>query len=200
MDTMLQNNDYRIEEQATPLQLEYRFVVRDRNTGATLLNAEELQLGRWVRLCRCAKLLRRATPFDIQIRTIDGQPVVRLTRGILIAISRVRVFGSDGALIGFLRQRPFSVGGAFDVLDATNSPVCRLQGRATGTEFNLLAPDGVRLARITKQWAGLGKELFTSADHYRMQVDEVVPPDPTLRQLILAAGIGIGLIMKIEIP
>ena len=200
MESMLQNNDYLIEELAAPLRAEYGFVVRDKDTGAILLNAGEMPFGRGVRFCRHFALLRRTTPFDIQVRTAEGQDVVRLTRGIPVAVSRVRIAGSDGALIGYLRQRPFSVGGAFDVLDATNAPVCRLQGRPTGREFALLTPDGVELARITKQWAGLGKELFTSADHYRLQVDPIVPPDPTLRQLILAAGLGIALIVKIEIP
>lgn len=196
---LLSQNAFLIEEQATPLRAEYAFDVRTPDGRELLATCREPPLGRLRRILRFSTF-GRTTPFDLRATTPSGQAVVRLARGVPVTYSRVRVFDGDGMLIGSLRQRAFSLRGAFDVLDATDRPLCRLQGRATGSEFALLTPDAVQLARITKSWAGLGKELLTSADHYLLEVDDVAPPDPVLRQLILAAAIGIGLIVKFEIP
>jgi hypothetical protein len=44
---------------------------------------------------------------------------------------------------------------------------------------------------VTKQWAGLGKELFTSADNYVIALDERLPVAPEAAALLLAAGLAI---------
>ena len=52
------------------------------------------------------------------------------------------------------------------------------------------------LAHVSKKWAGIGKELFTSADNYVLQISDEVPPDSKLRQLILAAVMCIDMVLK----
>ena len=52
------------------------------------------------------------------------------------------------------------------------------------------------LAQVSKKWAGLGKELFTSADNYILQISDAVPPDSSLRQLIMAAVMCIDMVLK----
>ncbi|MCE9615769.1 MAG: RNAase [Lentisphaerae bacterium] len=192
-------NTFLVEEQAAPLRAAYAFDIRDPATGDLVLTCREGPLGRLTRLFRFSDY-RRTTPFDMTVCDLAGKPVVRLVRGVPVTASRVRVLDADGDPIGSLLQRAFSIRGGFTVLDAQERPLCRLQGRSHGNAFALLTPDGVTLARITKQWAGWRKELFTSADHHVLDIDPIVPPDPVLRQLILASAISIGLIVKIDIP
>lgn len=199
MHEALMRNSVLVEEQAGPLRAEFRFDVRAPDDAALLMTCREEPLSRLTRIVRFSTY-RRTTPFDLRVRNTDGTPVVRLARGVPILSSHVRIYDGDDVLIGTLRQRPFSIRGVFDVLDATGRPICRLQARGVRTEFALLTPERVELARITKRWAGLSKELFTSADHYLLQIADIVPPDLLLRQLILAAAIGIGLIVKFELP
>ncbi len=52
------------------------------------------------------------------------------------------------------------------------------------------------MAHVTKKWAGLGKEMFTSADNYVLEISNSVPPDSKLRQLILAAVMCIDMVLK----
>lgn len=52
------------------------------------------------------------------------------------------------------------------------------------------------LAHVTKKWEGIGKELFTSADNYVLQISESVPADSMVRQLILAAVMCIDMVLK----
>ena len=51
-------------------------------------------------------------------------------------------------------------------------------------------------AHVTKKWAGIGKELFTSADNYILEITEAVPPDNRVRLLILAAVTCIDMVLK----
>jgi uncharacterized protein YxjI len=52
------------------------------------------------------------------------------------------------------------------------------------------------LAKVSKKWAGLGKELFTSADNYMLEISDQVPPDNPVRQLILGAVMCIDMVLK----
>jgi uncharacterized protein YxjI len=44
--------------------------------------------------------------------------------------------------------------------------------------------------------AGLGKELFTSADNYVLKIDPSLPAESSLRKLILAAVMCIDMVLK----
>ena len=68
-------------------------------------------------------------------------------------------------------------------------------GAATGWDFRFMAGEK-ELAHVTKKWAGMGKELFTSADNYILQIADDVPPDNPVRQLIMAAVMCIDMVLK----
>ena len=102
---------------------------------------------------------------------------------------------ANNQYIGGFKQKLFSIGGAFTVLDANAQPVCELKGKWTGGDFRFLSGE-VELAHVTKKWAGLGKELFTSADNYVLEISQSVPADSVARQLILAAVMCIDMVLK----
>lgn len=81
------------------------------------------------------------------------------------------------------------------MLDQNESVLCSLRGKWTGWEFKFLAGD-TEFARVTKKWAGVGKELFTSADNYVLEISDSVAPDSRLRILILAAVLCIDMVVK----
>ena len=61
--------------------------------------------------------------------------------------------------------------------------------------MTIASPDR-ELAHVTKKWAGIGKELLTSADDYVLQISDSVPADNAARQLILAAVMCIDMVLK----
>ena len=65
----------------------------------------------------------------------------------------------------------------------------------TGWDFRFMAGDS-QLAHVSKKWSGMGKELFTSADNYILQIDDSVPADNPVRILILAAVLCIDMVLK----
>ncbi len=135
------------------------------------------------------------TPFDVTIKTPDGQQVVRVKRGVSIFLSKVTALDENDEVIGGFKQKFFSIGGKFDVLDKDEKPVCTLKGKWTGWDFRFMAEEK-ELAHVTKKWAGLGKELFTSADNYILEIAEDVPKDHVVRGLIMAAVMCIDMVLK----
>ena len=146
------------------------------------------------------KLLRftdykRMTPFNTQIRTRNGKQLIRITRGIAIFLSSVQVHDENDTVIGGFRQKFFSIGGSFDVLDSKDNSVCSLKGKWTGWDFRFVHGD-LEFAHVTKNWAGIGRKLFTSADNYILEISNDVPADNRIRQLIIAAVMCIDMVLK----
>ena len=195
----LSRNTYLVEEQAHLLSARFAYDVRDPASGEILLRCREGEIGKMARCFRFSEY-KRTTPFSLGVFTPDDRLVMRVTRGVPVFSSRVRVLDAEDVPIGGFRQKVFSFSSAFDVLDARGQAVCRLKGKGIGGEFLFVTQEGMTLARVTKKWAGLTKELLTSADHYLLVIDEAVPQEDTLRRLILASALCIGLVVKFKLP
>ena len=51
-------------------------------------------------------------------------------------------------------------------------------------------------AHVSKKWAGLGKEIFTSADNYILTINDSVDADQPSRGLIFASILCIDMLFK----
>lgn len=194
MHDALRRNLYLVREHVGFFRAANNFDILDPETGAPVLLCREEQLGWITKIVRFTDY-KRYTPFNIEIQTPEGECLIRVTRGIALLRSRVVVRDAQGEVLGGFQQKLLSIGGKFDVLDADDLPVCTLQGKWTGWDFRFLAGNE-ELAHVTKKWAGLGKELFTSADNYVISISESVPPQAPVRELILAAVLCIDMVLK----
>jgi uncharacterized protein YxjI len=191
---VLAQNDFLVKEHVGLFKAANNFDLHDPATGQVVLHCREEKLGIFTKILRFTDY-KRYTPFDIAVRTPAGELVVQVTRGIAIFRSRVEVRDGRGTLLGTFKQRLLSIGGAFDVLDASGNVVCTLKGKWTGWDFRFLSGT-TELAHVSKQWAGLGKELFTSADNYVLSIAPSVPTGGPARPLILAAVMCIDMVLK----
>tara|TARA_Y100001968_G_scaffold317214_1_gene345961 strand:+ start:407 stop:1039 length:633 start_codon:yes stop_codon:yes gene_type:complete len=194
MHDAIRKNVFLVKEHVGMFKAANNYDIHDPQTGDLLMECREERLNFLTKLFRFTDY-KRMTPFDIQIRTPDGQQLIRITRGISLLLSSVSVFDENDQLIGGFKQKFFSIGGAFNVLDANDQPVCTLEGKWTGWDFKFMAGE-TEFAHITKKWGGIGKELFTSADNYALEISEAVPADHVARQLILAAVMCIDMVLK----
>jgi uncharacterized protein YxjI len=194
MHDVLNHNLFLIKEHVGLFKAASDYDIFDPGTGALMLECREEKLGVITKMLRFTKY-KRMTPFDSIVRTPDGQQVVRVRRGVSFFLSKVRVMDENDVQAGGFKQKLFSIGGAFRVLDANGQPLCDLKGKWTGWDFRFMK-DGMEFGHVAKKWAGLGKELFTSADNYVLQISDDVPPGHPVRQLILAAVLCIDLVLK----
>ncbi len=158
-----------------------------------VLTCREPNLGFFTKLFRFTDY-KRMTPFDIEIRTATGELVIQIKRGVTVFRSDIDVFDGGGRKIGVFKQKFFSFGGRFEVHDKNDRNLCTLQGKWTGWDFKF-SKDNKELANVSKKWAGLGKEFFTSADNYVINISDV-PQDNPLRQLMIAAVMCIDMVFK----
>ena len=191
---ILKSDLYLIKEHLGILKAANNFDIHDPNTGQIIMECREPSLGMFTKLLRFTDY-KSMTPFDVQIRTPDGAPVVRVKRGISFFLSQVEVTDADNRLIGIFKQKLFSIGGKFDLIDANERLICQLKGNLIGWDFKFLR-DETELAHVSKKWSGLGKEFFTSADNYVLQIQPLVGDNFELRKLILAAVVCIDMVLK----
>ena len=194
MHEVLHRNIYLVKEHVGMFKAANNYDIYDPDSEAVIMECREERLGALTKILRFTDL-KRMTPFDIRISTPEGQQIVRVKRGISLFLSEVQVLDESDCVIGFFKQKFLSIGGAFTVLDANETPVCELKGKWTGWDFKFLYGE-TELAHVTKKWAGIGKELFTSADNYVLQISDSVPADNVARQLILAAVMCIDMVLK----
>jgi uncharacterized protein YxjI len=194
MHDALNRNTFLVKEHVGAFKAANNYDIHDPETGRIILHCREPRLGGFTKLLRFTDY-KRLTPFDVRISTPDGRQLVRVTRGVAFLRSQVSVLDENNRSIGTFRQRLLSIGGAFEVLDTDDRVLCELKGKWTGWDFRFTAGDR-ELAHVTKKWAGVGKEFFTSADNYVLAISDDVPADSTLRQMILAAVMCIDMVLK----
>ncbi|SFH86948.1 phospholipid scramblase-related protein [Planctomicrobium piriforme] len=194
MHPALRQNLFLVKEHVGFFKASNNFDVFDPATGDLLLHCREPNLGFFTKLLRFTDY-KTMTPFDVEVTTPDGEPVVRVTRGVNLFLSKVKVLDEDNVCVGGFKQKMFSIGGAFQVLGVNDEPLCLLQGKWTGFQYKFVHGDQV-LAEVNKKWNGLGKEMFTTADNYMLQISDVVPPDNPIRMLIIGAVFCIDMVLK----
>ncbi len=194
MHQLLNMNRLLVKEHIGIIKAANNYDIYDPETGKMVMVCREDDLGFVTKLLRFTDW-KRNTPFNIEVRTSDGEPLIRVERGIAIFLSDVQVHDENDALIGGFQQKFFSIGGAFDILDAQGNSLCSLRGKWTGWDFRFIHND-IEFAHVTKKWAGVGKEFFTSADKYMLEISSSVKANSPIRQLILAAVMCIDMVLK----
>ena len=194
MHDSLNRNVFLVKEHVGMFKAANNYDICDPETGDVIMLCREENLGALTKFLRFTKY-KRMTPFDIRITTPEGQQLVRVTRGLTFLRSKVTVLNGNDEVVGGFNQKLLAIGGAFDVLDQDDQVICSLKGKWTGWDFRFIAGD-TEFAHVTKRWAGIGKEFFTSADNYILKIADTVPPDNRVRLLILAAVMCIDMVLK----
>jgi len=194
MHPVLNRNLFVVKEHVGMFKAANNYDILDPESQEVILHCREDKLGPFTKMLRFTDY-KRNTPFDIDVRTPEGQRIVSVRRGTTFFRSNVRVYDEKDEHIGGFQQKVFSIGGAFKVLDDQEQELCHLKGKWTSWDFSFMAGE-TKLAQVKKKWSGLGKEMFTSADNYMLEIEDAVPPDNPIRQLILGAVLCIDMVLK----
>jgi uncharacterized protein YxjI len=195
MNPILNKNIFLVKEHTAIFKAASNFDIYDPETKQIVLNCREENLGFFTKIFRFTEY-KRMTPFEIDIKTPTGEKLLTIRRGVSLILSTVEVLDENGIVIGKFKQKLFTIGGKFEVLDANERSLCMLKGKWTSWDFRFVSSDGKEFASVSKQWAGLGREMFTSADNYVLQISNEVPANHPLRQLIMAAVMCIDFVLK----
>ena len=194
MNPILNKNLFLVKEHVGMFKAANNYDIYNPENQEMTMTCREENLGFFTKMLRFTDY-KRMTPFNIEIKTAAGEKLITIKRGIALFLSTVDVYDENDRLIGKFKQKFFSIGGKFDVLDANDQVLCTLKGKWTSWDFKFIK-ENIEFAHVSKKWAGFGKEFFTSADNYMLSINEGVPSDNPMRQLILAAVMCIDMVLK----
>ena len=194
MNSILDRNLFFVKEHVGIFKAANNYDILDPENQEIIMNCREENLGFFAKLFRFTGY-KTMTPCNVEIKTPSGDKVITVKRGVSFILSTVEVFDENDVLVGMFKQKLFSIGGKFNVLDPNENMLCTLQGKWTSWEFKFVK-DNKELGHVSKKWAGLGKEMFTTADNYMLEINESVPKGDSLRMLILGAVMCIDMVLK----
>lgn len=194
MHQALNKNKLFVKEHTGVFKAANSYDIFDLETKEMLMECREPGLGFFTKLFRFTKY-KAMTPFDIII-SANGAPIVNVKRGVTFFRSVVSVFDETGEQVGTLRKIFKLFKPSFEILSLSGEKLGVLEGNFVGWDFTIKNNEGEVLATISKKWAGVGKELFTTADNYVIIIADSVKENDPVRVLIFGAVMSIDMVLK----
>jgi uncharacterized protein YxjI len=150
---------------------------------------------------KAKKVLRFVSNLDqfmthtLAVYDAAGTKVVEMVRPRKIMKTTVHITDGAGREVGRIVQQNVMGKKRF----ALEGPSGQVMGSINAEnwrawDFVIQDDRGSEVGRITKKWAGLLKEGFTTADNYVLQVSGA--PSPELRRMMVASAAGVDLALK----
>jgi uncharacterized protein YxjI len=172
-------------EALTGFETENRYTVFTAE-GEPLLHAWEESGG----LSR--QFLKTRRPLAVHVVDQEGHPVLTADRPFYWFLSHLRIADGEGRPLGSLDRRFAPVTKRFTLGDPAGGGLLELTGPLFRPNTFMFRREGTEVARITKQWGGILREVATDADTFVIEKDtEAIDEDMSL--LILACAFAIDL-------
>ena len=197
MNKNLQKNIFLFKEHLGMFKASNNYDIYDPKTKEIILHCRENNLNPVYKIVRMFLAdLKPMTPFEIDIIGLDGKRIIKVKKGLSLILSKIEVFDENDKLIGLFKQKLFpNLYPKFEMFDEKENLVSMLKGNLIGWNFEFLKDENT-IAIVTKKWSGIGKEMFTSADNYMLEIKDAVDKADPLRLLIFAAVICIDMVFK----
>lgn len=143
-----------------------------------------------------AALLRNFWAFRtvrLELMTLGGTLALVIKRPWTLLFARLHVEAWDGRPLGRIQQRFHLLRRTFEILSPAGNRLAIIQGPFFKRWTFHVYRQGCLLATVRKRWTNLAQEVFTDADNFTVEFEPSLTDGP-LRQLILAATIGIDLV------
>jgi len=194
---VLNRTSYFVREHVGFMKLTDTFDILDPETQQQIGIAKE-KPGGWMQMLRLV-INKRMLPTKVIVYegadpNDESRRLFSIERGFTFLRAKVNVCDAQGDVIGWFKSKLFSLGGAFVVYSADGDEVAQVKGDWKGWNFRFLDADQNEIGTVTKKWAGVGKELFTSADNYIISLNGETSQAKSL--LLLAAGLAIDVVYK----
>jgi uncharacterized protein YxjI len=150
---------------------------------------------------KARKLLRLVTSVDqflthkLAVYDAQGEKVLELVRPAKVFKSTLEVVDGQGARVGKIVQENVVGKKRFRLEGPSDEIVGSIDAENWRSwDFAIHDPAGTEVGRITKKWAGILREGFTTADRYLLNISGTVAAD--LRKLMVASAAGIDTALK----
>tara|TARA_B110000037_G_scaffold180426_1_gene207097 strand:+ start:505 stop:1092 length:588 start_codon:yes stop_codon:yes gene_type:complete len=190
----LNGSSFLVKEHVGMFKAANNYDILDPQSSKCILECREPNLSFITKMLRFSKY-KHFAPFDFHISNTSGETLVQAKKSWTFLRVTVDVLDSSSELIGYLQRPIFSLRPKLTVLDTEKNKVGEMSGSFLGWKFTFTYK-GEEQAQVSKKWAGLGKELFTSADNYMLTINDSVKADQPSRGLIFASILCIDMLFK----
>jgi uncharacterized protein YxjI len=194
MTTLLDRNVFVVRQKAKIIEMNNEFAILD-EAGAQIGKVRQEGQSKLKKFVRLVADVDQFLTHTLAIYDLDGSKVLELVRPAKVFKSTLQVNDGGGAPRGKIVQQNVVGKKRFALEDES--------GRALGSidaenwrswDFAVHDEQGLEVARISKNWSGPLREIFTTADHYIVRIPGA--PGPRLRLLIVGAAAAIDTALK----
>lgn len=178
-----------VREHVAVLKLRDTYDLIDPETG-TLLGMVKDEPAPWAKWLR---LLVEKTYLPTMLNVYqDGcpRPILRVRKHAGFLRTRLEIQDDQGRRLAQLRNKVFSLGGAFRIFEPSGREIGQLKGDWKGWDYSATIQER-SIGIVTKKWSGLLKEAFTNADQYLVQAER-----PEQLALLLGLALAVDLVYK----
>lgn len=187
-----ESNDYFIDEKVGFIKFHNEYKVYD-GTGTPVGRIVQ-RVSTWHKVLRLF-LSKAIFPFTLEIVDNNEQVLVTIQRGWTFWLSKISIIDGEGTLTGSIKQKFKLLKPRFQILDADGIQIGEINGDWKAWNFRISDANGNEIGSISKKWAGVAKELFTSADKYNVKIDPQYAEDRN-KMNIVATAITIDMVLK----
>ena len=137
-------------------------------------------------------MLQRNRALTLHIAGMDGTDMLVASRGFFWFLPTMYVQDGSGRPIGTIRRKFGLLKRKILIENERGSPVAEVNGSVFRRYTFMVHRRGQEVGRITKQWSGIGREAFTDADTFLVELP-VDQGDDDLQSLVLATAFAVDL-------
>ena len=191
---LLTRTSFFVKERVAFLKVGDVYDLLDPVTGQAVGQVREEPEWVWLRVL-FNQSIKSMLPSRFVVYDADGvSPAFSLRKRAPFLRTRIEVLDRAGRLVAVLRNKLISVSAMLLIEDAEGRSLGRLAGGAFSWTRAWTDPEGRQVGVMDKKWAGLGKELFTSADNYHLEIAPAFAGQPDRVALLLAACLAYDVI------
>lgn len=194
MPGLLDTERFFVNQKAKLIEINNEYKIMDEEGNQIGAIRQEGQ-SKMKKLARALTNLDQYMTVNMSVYDAAGTKVLGITRPRKFIKSKVLVTDGQGQAAGSIEQQNmigkirFSlIGPGGEALGGINAENWR------AWNFQIADAQGAEIGRITKKWAGMGKELFTTADNYMVEISGTAPAP--LRVLAFAAAAAVDTALK----
>lgn len=190
---LFQHRVFVVNQKAKLIEITNQYSVFDEN-GNNIGHVNQVGQSKAKKLLRLVSSVDQFLTHHFDITDSSGSLVMSVTRPAKVLKSTVLVNDSTGGEIGRIVQENV-FGKIHFALEAGGAKVGAIKAENwRAWNFAIEDASGREVARITKKFAGLAREIFTTADSYVVEIHEI--PSQPLHSLVIAAALSVDTALK----
>jgi uncharacterized protein YxjI len=193
MSDLLSHDVLVISQKAKVIEMTNEYRVFD-DAGIEIGTIREVEQSTTKKAVRLFSGLDQFLTHKLGVFDRDRQQVLMLERPAKLLKSKIKVSDSQGIERGAILQDNVVGKKHFALVDGRGDRIGSIDGENwMSWDFAIHDSTGAEVGRITKKWAGILKEGYTTADTYILQIEAEVSSDLRLLMVASAAGLDVAL-------